>query len=128
MTKAIKMKQNLIKLNEFCKKNLEKNIHIIKNVRKRNTTIQDNPNLHTDTDMSEIPDALKRNMSKISQRTKKKKQIQEMNEERAEDSSKLSTEFYEEYFRLINSIKKEQKESSSKVVLSETDLSNSNFA
>lgn len=25
-----------------------------------------------------------------------------------EQSSKLSTEFYEEYFRLINSIKKEQ--------------------
>jgi hypothetical protein len=43
------------------------------------------------------------------------------------DSSKLSTEFYEEYFRLINSIKKEQKEGSQKLILSEADLNSSNF-
>jgi hypothetical protein len=43
------------------------------------------------------------------------------------DSSKLSTEFYEEYFRLLNSIKKEQHESSSKILLSDVDLNGSNF-
>ncbi len=38
VTKAIKMQENLVKLNKFCKKNLEKQ-HVMKNIRKRNTTI-----------------------------------------------------------------------------------------
>jgi L-lactate utilization protein LutC len=35
MLKAIKMQENMNKLNEFCKKNMMKNVH-----KKRNTTIQ----------------------------------------------------------------------------------------
>lgn len=38
----------------------------------------------------------------------KKKIGQTIDEEVENSSSKLSTEFYEEYFRLLNSIKKEQ--------------------
>lgn len=35
MLKAIRMQENMTKLNEFCKKNLMKNVH-----KKRNATIQ----------------------------------------------------------------------------------------
>lgn len=59
--------------------------------------------------------------------------MQLLKQQRAEDdgdkvdSSKVSADFYEEYFRLLNSIKKEQHESSSKIILSDMDMSGSNF-
>jgi predicted phosphohydrolase len=111
ISRTMKMQENLNKLNLFCKKSLEKQ-NTNKNVRKRNTTIQGGA-LTTDPDLSE---QRQKDASKISQRKKdrfrrtatKTHKDDRLDEDEVGDSSKLSTEFYEEYFRLLNSIKKEQ--------------------
>ena len=45
-----------------------------------------------------------------------------LEEHENDDSSRLSTDFYEEYFRLLNSIKKEQQNSNSNDDHNKTDM------
>ena len=103
-------------MNQFCKKKLEKKNNP-RPIRKRNTTIQGEV-LKTDPDLSDqnrinrtIKDAskisLKKKEKKTAQKSSKKKRMADEDMDEINESSKLSTEFYEEYFRLINSIKKE---------------------
>ena len=111
--RTIKMQENMTKLNEFCKRNLHKNI-----VKKRNATIQHHQinninnvslkNIQTRANEGGENDrTLLVNQSKISARRlvfdKVAKKKRELNND---DSSHLSTDFYEEYYRLLNSLKK----------------------
>ena len=114
------MQENQSKLNDYCKRNLEKHVQ-----RRRNATMQE-PQRHLSEGDIDLNGGISSaaDQSKISGRRiifdniEKQKHIYEvMREEHLlkreregleNDSSMLSTDFYEEYFRLINSIKKEQ--------------------
>jgi hypothetical protein len=95
------MQENITRLNEFCKKNLMKNI-----AKKRNATIQQPNNLSMrNINENNANEAV--NQSKISGRKILFNKIKHQNQENEDDSSRLSTEFYEEYYRLLNSLKKD---------------------
>lgn len=103
MIRAIKMQENISKLNDFCKKNLQKNV-----LKKRNATIQHPNNLslrYNNNQKGEDNNKSQVNQSKISGR-KINFEHHKRPEHIDEDSSRLSTEFYEEYYRLLNSLKK----------------------
>jgi len=92
VVEAVKMQENLQKLNEFVRKQME-NSSGKRGVRlKKNSTMRNGDTIINDTTNIIIS---KSNIKR--------------DQDREEDpSSKLSTEFYEEYFRLLSSIQKEQ--------------------
>ena len=103
------MQENINKLNEFCKKN------IFKLATKGQTAAQKrNATNITTIQQQQQPPPASINQSKISGRklnfdnTAVNKQVKPAKlNEHGDDSSRLSTEFYQEYFRLMNSLKKE---------------------
>ena len=84
------MQENMTKLNEFCKKNIQK-VH-----KKRNATIQ-HQQLSKEVDRSQ--GAIKTSGRKLNFDNTR---IHDQNEH---DSSHLSTEFYEEYYKAIKTLK-----------------------
>lgn len=85
------MQENITRLNEFCKKNIQKNFQ-----KKRNATIQQQPY-----------ENLKGNGANHTKISGRKIDFEEGDEshQKNDESSRLSTEFYEEYYNAIKALK-----------------------